>query len=265
MRKLWLNGVLAESATTRVDPADRGFTLGDGVFETIRAAGGMPLHAARHFARLRGGAALLGIAVAPGDEALLRAIDDVLRANGLAEAAVRITLSRGPSARGLLPTGPPTPTLLITAAPLPPALPPGRLMISEITRRNEFSPLSRIKSLNYLDSVLARQEAAAAGADDALLLNTAGHVAEATAANIFLLIGGEWITPPVADGALPGIARALLLEHGVARELRISGSGMAEAQAGFLANSLGRRALSAVGDAILDASHPALAALPPVC
>jgi branched-chain amino acid aminotransferase len=187
----------------------------------------------------------------------------VLCANHLNEAAVRITLSRGPAARGLLPSGTPTPTLLVGAAQLPPVAPPARLVISEITRRNEFSPLSRIKSLNYLDGVLARQEAEKAGADDALLLNTAGNVAEATAANVFLLMNGEWITPPVEDGALPGIARALLLEHGVAREQRITCSDLPEAQAGFLSNSLGRRVLRAAGDVPFDAMHLAHAALPP--
>jgi len=257
-----MNGVLADSVATRIDPADRGFTLGDGVFETIRVSDGTPLHAARHFARLRHGADVLGIPLAFGSAAMLRAIDDVLNANRLVDAAVRITLSRGPAARGLVPAATPKSTLLIGAGPLQQALPPARLIIATTTRRNELSPLSRIKSLNYLDSILARREAEEAGADDALLLNTAGYVAEATAANVFLLLDGTWITPPEADGALPGIARALLLERGVAEERRVFASDVAEARAVFITNSLGRRAVRAIGPGALDAMHPALAALP---
>jgi branched-chain amino acid aminotransferase len=248
MSIVWLNGALLEAGAARIDPADRGFTLGDGLFETLRAENGTPLHASRHFARLRNGAAVLAIPVPFADDFLFDALCAVVRANEFVDAALRLTLSRGPAPRGVLPPAALMPTLLITAGPLPGNLQPARLIISQRTRRNEFSPLSRIKSLNYLDGILARQEAEAAGADDALLLNTRGDIAEASAACVFFNILGQWITPPVADGALPGTARARLLEMGEAVERRINLSDLARAQAGFLINSLGQRIIRSVNE-----------------
>jgi branched-chain amino acid aminotransferase len=152
-------------------------------------------------------------------------------------------LTRGPAPRGVLPPEAPSPTCLITAGPRPPGLAPARVVIASVTRRNEHSPLSRLKTLNYLDSILARQEAAALGADDAILLNTAGRVAEATAGTLFIRLGGETVTPPVSEGALPGIARALLLERGAAVEHRLTRADLALAESGFIVNSLQRRAI----------------------
>ena len=170
MSVVWLNGALLDASVARIDPADRGFTLGDGIFETIRAVGGTPAHIARHFARMRNGAAVLGIAVPFGDAALFEALCSVLRENALPDAALRLTLTCGPAPRGVLPVGEARPTMLISAGRLPEPLPPARVIVAQRTRRNEFSPLSRIKSLNYLDGILARQEAAAAGADERFCL-----------------------------------------------------------------------------------------------
>ncbi len=259
--KLWLNGALLEADQARIDPADRGFALGDGLFETIRVASGKPVFWSAHCARLREGAALLGIAVPYQDAALAQAIQDVLAANILAEAAIRLTVTRGPAARGVLPAGAENPTVLITAAPMPPALPPARAIVCAVTRRNEVSPLSRIKSLNYLDSILARQEAARRGADEAILLNTAGRVAEASAANIFLIRGGGIFTPPVAEGALPGIMRAALIaRHGVI-ETPLMVAELHAAEAIFLSNALSLRALASLDGTRFDLDHPVLTAI----
>lgn len=241
---LWLNGALCPAADARIDPGDRGFTLGDGVFETIAVQGGRPRHLPRHLARLRAGLALLDIPEPPVP--IVEAMAAVLSANGLADAVLRLTVSRGRGPRGVLPQGVMTPTVLITAGAWPAASGAARLVIAQGTRRNEFSPLSRIKSLNYLDNILARQEAAARGADDALLLNTLGHVAEATAANLFLRLDGTLVTPPLGDGALPGIARSLLLAHAGAEERRLSPADLARADSGFLSNSLGLRPIAAI-------------------
>ena len=256
MSVVWLNGTLLDASVARIDPADRGFTLGDGVFETIRAVGGVPAHLERHFARMRNGAGVLGIAVPFGDDALFDALGSVLRENGLADAALRLTLTRGPAARGVLPVGDGRPTVLISAGALPGVLPPARVIVAQRTRRNEFSPLSRIKSLNYLDNVLARQEAAELAADDALLLNSRGDLAEATAANVFLCVDGRWVTPPEVDGAMPGIARGLLLAAGAAVEEHISADAVTRTEAGFLVNSLGTRNLGSIGDHTLDQTDP---------
>ena len=244
MNAVWLNGALLGAHAARIDPADRGFTLGDGVFETLRASGGAPEHVEQHLARLRHGAAVLGIGVPFSDVSLVEGLAAVARG---ADCALRLTLTRGPMARGVLPVEPACATILITAGPLPAPLPPARVMIAQSTRRNEYSPLSRIKSLNYLDSIIARREADAAGFDDAILLNTRGMLAEASAANIFLLCDGRWVTPPVHDGALPGLARARRLAEGDAIETSISLESLSAVTAGFLTNSLGTRAVASIG------------------
>ena len=248
MSLVWLNGTLLPAEAARIDPADRGFTLGDGVFETIRADGGIAAQIARHLARLRLGAAVLGIEVPFPDLVLADAVAAVA---GGVDCAVRVTLTRGKMARGVLPATGGVPTLLITAGAMPAAGQPARMIVARETRRNEFSPLSRIKSLNYGDSILARREAAAKDADDALLLNTRGDLAEATAATVILSIDGKWVTPRVEDGALPGIARALLLESGEVNECTIAARDIGRASAAVLVNALGIRAVAAIDGAAL--------------
>jgi branched-chain amino acid aminotransferase len=242
---VWLDDRLQPAAAARIAPTDRGLLLGDGLFETIRLSGGAPSHLSRHLARLSDGAAVLDLPLPWTDAMLAEALAAVAAANPGA-GSLRLTVTRGPAPRGLLPPAVVQPTLLITAAPAADPLPPARLILARSTCRNAHSPLSRIKSLNYGDGVLARQEAARAGADDALLLNTSGMVAEATAACLFLRRAGRWITPPVADGALPGIARGLLLEAGFVAEERVTVEDLAQAESAFLANSLGLRAVAAV-------------------
>jgi branched-chain amino acid aminotransferase len=256
---LWLNGALCAAAQARIDPADRGITLGDGLFETIRLAAGRPVHLIRHLARLHEGARLLAIPVPYDDGRITAAIAAVAGANRLADAAIRLTLTRGPAPRGVLPPDPPSPTMLITAGPLP-AAGPVRVIVSTVTRRNEASPLSRIKSLNYLDSVLARQEAARRGADDALLLNSRHAIAEATAANVFVRLGGRLVTPPVSDGALPGVMRAVLIERCGAVERTLFPPDLQAADGAFLSNSLGLRPVSTLEGRSLpgDAAYLAL-------
>lgn len=247
---VWLNGRLTAAAAARIDPADRGLTLGDGLFETMRAVGGAVPLLARHLARLRDGAGLLQIPVAAGDAELAGAVRELLAANRLEVAAVRLMLTRGPGPRGVLPSGEPSPTLLLAAHPLPPPVGAARVVTATVTRRNEHSPLAGIKALGYLDSLLALREARAAGADEALLLNTADRLACAATANLFLVVGGRLLTPPLAEGALPGITRGLILE--LAREAGIEAAEsplpparLAAAEGAFLTSSLaGPRAVS---------------------
>ncbi|MDR3506173.1 MAG: aminotransferase class IV [Acidocella sp.] len=242
---VWLNGALYPANEARIDPADRGFLLGDGLFETMAAHAGAVPELARHYARLCAGAALLRIPVTLTREELAVAIHDLLAANGLMEAALRLTLTRGPGPRGLLPPSDPNPTLLLTAAPLPPPGGPLRLVTSNI-RRDEDSPLSAIKSLNYLPGVLARMEAAERGADDALMLNRAGRVAETSIANLFVRLHGAWVTPPVSEGALPGIRRACLLDAGKLREAPITVEKLRQAEAVCAGNALSLRPVSSI-------------------
>jgi len=242
---IFLNGKLLDPAEARIDPADRGFLLGDGLFETLRAYRGRPFRLAAHLARLRAGAEVLGIPVPMTDAAIADAVSAVLRANGLAEsdASIRVTLTRGAGPRGLLPPPEPTPTLMITAAAYTaPEARPRRAAIASI-RRNDRSPAARLKTLGYLDNVLALREAAARGFEEVILLNTKDRVASGSHGNLFLVIDGALRTPPPEEGLLPGITRALILDLardlGVpARAIPIEAGDLARAEEAFLTNSL---------------------------
>lgn len=238
--KVSLNGELKEADEARIAPDDRGFALADGLFETIAVKNAGPKRLAAHLARLREGAALLGIPVPYTDQKIADLAAALIAANEVAHGALRITLTRGPGPRGLMPPDAPTPTFLISSGPLPPddAI---SLMVARTTRRNEFSPLSRVKHLGYLDHILARREAVAAGADDAVLLNTQGRVADTTIANIFLLIGGGLVTPPVSEGALPGVMRAEVIRLARAEERVVTAGELDQASEIFVCNALGIR------------------------
>lgn len=215
----YVNGQLVPESAGAVSALDRGLLLGDGLFETMRVAAGAILQWQRHWERLSAGAAVIGLSLPWTAGQLCAAVGRTLHANDLSEATVRLTVTRGylPGTRGLLPPADAQPTLLIRATPFTPY--PSRLyqngmqvIISRKVRRNEHSPLSRAKSLNYLDNVIARQEASGKGTDEALLLNSRGDVACATTANVFSVSADRLHTPPVAAGALPGTVRALVCE-----------------------------------------------------
>ncbi len=215
-RLLWVNGALIPAGQAQIDARDRGFTLGDGLFETVRVHRERPLGLDRHFARLRRGAAFLGIKLSRKDRELRDAIAATLAANGFSDAALRLTVSRGvPATRGLLLDPEATPSLVIDVQPFTGY--PAELYSRGITAvtsqipRNERSPLTRLKTLSYLDQALVRWEAAALGVDDALMRNTAGELVCASAANLFLVVGDDLVTPPIDAGALPGTTRELIL------------------------------------------------------
>ncbi|WP_160163215.1 aminotransferase class IV [Nitrolancea hollandica] len=217
-RLLWVNGALIPAGQAHIDARDRGFTLGDGLFETVRVHRGHPLGLDRHFARLRRSAAFLGITLSWRDHELRDAIAATLAANASTNAALRLTLGRGvPATRGLLPDPEATPSLVIDVQPFTGY--PAELYSRGITAvtsqipRNERSPLTRHKTLSYLDQVLVRREAAALGVDDALMRNTAGELVCASAANLFLVVGDDLVTPPINAGALPGTTRELILQR----------------------------------------------------
>ncbi len=232
----WLNGRLTTLDDARIDPRDRGFTLGDGVFETLAVRDGVPVHLEAHLARLEQGAAVLGLRC---PYAAADAVAALLAHAGPGCASLRITLTRGPGARGLVLPDPAAPTLLAVLGAAAPARDRVRAVVCQSTRRNALSPLSRIKSLNYLDAIVARAEAAGRGAEDAVMLNTDGAVACACAANVVALFGEVLLTPPVAEGALPGIVRAVLMRRGLVAEERLLPAALLAAQAVFLTNSLG--------------------------
>jgi branched-chain amino acid aminotransferase/4-amino-4-deoxychorismate lyase len=222
---------------------DRGLLLGDGLFETLLWREGALVLAPSHAARMARGAALLGLP-APDLESFLDAARTAVATAGLgdARAAVRVTLTAGSGGRGL---GRPTelePRLFATAATAVRPTAPAALIVAQ-TRRNQASPTSRLKTLSYLDNVLARREAAAAGADEAVMLNTLGEVAGAAAANLFWVTQGRLVAPPVEAGRLDGIMAAAVVEaaHTLrieVQELSAGAEALADAEAVFLTNSL---------------------------
>jgi branched-chain amino acid aminotransferase/4-amino-4-deoxychorismate lyase len=225
-----------------IAPDDRGFTLGDGLFETVLAEDGRLQHLDAHLDRLAVGCEVLGLPAPDHAEAERRML--VALADGLdgTRAAVRLSLTAGAGGRGLDRPDPLRPFMVATAAPAPKPQTPARLVTSSV-RRNDQSPASRLKSLAYLDNVLARAEARAAGADEALMRNTRGEVACAAAANLFWIEGGRLLTPALACGVLAGITRARVLaaarrlEIEVA-EVRAAPDALDTAQAIFLTISL---------------------------
>jgi len=241
---VWLNDGLIDGNAARIDPSDRGFTLGDGLFETIAVRGGEIARFDAHRARFKKGCEVLGI---PHPEVDIKtSIEAVAKANGMSEAVIRVTLTRGVTGRGLVPPGTANPTLFMSAASLPGSPPPARCIIATVTRRNEHSPLARIKSLNYLDGILARREAVARGANEAILLNTAGRVAESTVANIFIVKAGRIYTPPPEEGALPGVMRAAVIDAFDTVQKPLSVDDVITADGVFFTNSLGIRTLASI-------------------
>jgi branched-chain amino acid aminotransferase len=244
-RLAWVNGRLVGESEASLSLLERGLTLGDGVFETMRAAGAMLFRPEEHLERLAQGASLLAIEL-PSAEQLLAAVLDTLSANNLSAAVVRLTVSRGPDpGRGLDVSPDVAPTIIVRVSPYEPRTSGQRGVAAVFSsiRRNESSPLSRVKSLSYADNVLARLEARRRGADDAILLNTAGEVCCASAANVFVAHGGTLVTPPVQSGALAGVTRRCLLELAAARgitvrEARVLPEDLSAADEAFLTNTV---------------------------
>jgi branched-chain amino acid aminotransferase len=211
---VYLNGSLVPLADARIAVMDYGFLYGYGLFETMRAYGGKVFRLDRHLERLAGSAAMLGITV---DKSVLSsAVRDTISANSLSEARIRLTVSIGEGGTVPDPASCGKPTVLVVAGeyhPLPEEVyQKGFRAIVSSVRRNSQSPVSAMKSLSYMESMLARQEARAAGVDEAICLNEEGILAEASMSNIFLVGDGALRTPAIASGFLPGITREAVLE-----------------------------------------------------
>ena len=226
---VWLDGRLVEAAEPHLRVFDRGFQLGDGIFETARARRGVVIELAEHLERLHESAATVSIRLPHDDDALIRGIADLLAAESLAgtgadgrapgDASLRITVSRGPlERRGLLPPDDSIPpTVAIQAWPYAP--PPDELLergvraIPSTVRRDPASPLAGVKSTSRADYVYARIEAARAGVDDALFLTIDGVLSEGTSANVWTVVGRTLATPSRAEAILAGTTRTWLLAH----------------------------------------------------
>jgi branched-chain amino acid aminotransferase/4-amino-4-deoxychorismate lyase len=190
---------------------DRGLLLGDGLFETVLFKAGAPVLWQPHMDRLARGCAALGLP-APDPANLAQAASQGLSALGpdQARAAVRLTWTAGSGGRGLERPSPSQPRLIVSASPAPAPEGPATLALTDI-RRNETSPAARLKTLAYLDNVMARRQARALGADEALMLNSRGEVACCAAANLFWMQDDTLFTPAPPCGVLNGIMRAEVL------------------------------------------------------
>jgi branched-chain amino acid aminotransferase len=239
MKRLWHNRMLAKGALA-LSSHDRGLTLGDGVFETLAVQDGVALWRFEHIERMRVSAEVTGI---PFPETEIENAIDALSHRAKGHHVLRLTLTRGEGGRGLA-GDIKRPTLIGTLAPFDGQLrfQPVKLVTSTV-RRNLHSPSSRMKTLSYMDNVLAAREAAAAGSDDALMLNSAGRVASSTIANIFLEKDGTLMTPALTEGILPGVMRAAVIraakQSGIpVRERQVRPADAGNADGLFLSNSL---------------------------
>lgn len=239
MSVAWFNGQFIDG-TLPLDSHDRGFLLGDGVFETIAVINHKPLWLDEHLQRMSQAAAELGISF--NAESLFAGLGKVLQKSQAQFEVLRISLSRGKTSRGLAGDGT-FPSLLMTLDGFDAGnlFQHCRLKVSAV-RRNEYAPSSRLKTLSYIDGIAAAREVAA-DAEDALMLNTHGHIASSTVSNIFLLRGNELITPSLNQGILPGITRRVLLDNArkmgsVPVERTVSLEDLFRADAVFLCNSL---------------------------
>jgi aminodeoxychorismate lyase len=200
---------------------DRSFLYGDGLFETVQVCNGIPFRWVDHMRRLEAGAGFLKIRTPFSARDLRSAVEALVSTNQLQSALLRVPLSRGAGLRGYSPKGADRPLLVMTlnAADQTSGKLPRWKVVTSSFRVAANDPLANIKTCNKLPQVLARAEAEAQGADEALLCNTNGEAAEATSSNLFWIERGAVWTPPLASGVLPGITRAAVLE--LCRRLRV--------------------------------------------
>jgi branched-chain amino acid aminotransferase len=248
---VWVDGGLVDEHEARISPFDHGLLTGDGVFETLRVYRGEPYCWRRHYDRLARSASGMGLAIPPSP-ALRRAALDVIDANALSDARLRITVTGGPSPLGSE-RGRATPTLILAASELPPPGPATPIAVVTVPwPRNERGALSGLKTISYGENVRALALAKEAGAGEAIFPNTRGELCEGTGTNVFVVTGGIRRTPPEDSGCLAGVTRALILELAdrldiAAEETALPLSAVATADEAFLSSSTRElQAISAV-------------------
>jgi aminodeoxychorismate lyase len=212
---IFLNGRFVPEEQAVVSIFDRSFLYGDGLFETIRIYNRIPFRWSQHIERLERGAQFLKIARPFSSHELRGHVEELIQANQFHDCVLRITLSRGVGIRGYSPKGADCPTLSMSLHASPAIDPDHPLrwrLITSSLRIAAGDAVSHHKTCNKLHQVLARAEAEAKGADEALLLNTEGDVAEAASSNLFWIDNGTVCTTPLASGILSGVTRAVVLE-----------------------------------------------------
>jgi aminodeoxychorismate lyase len=212
---VFLNGQFVPENQAVISVFDRGFLYGDGLFEGTRVFNGKLFRWKQHLERFKHGANFLRIAVPFSPEDLEEFAKRLIAQNQMPDSLLRLTLSRGIGQRGYSPKNAERPTLVMATYPMPavdPSNPPAwRVFISSF-RLPAGEPLARFKNLNKLPQVMARAEADAEAADEALLVNSDGHVVEGSTSNLFWIRNGTICTPPLPSGILPGVTRAVVME-----------------------------------------------------
>lgn len=257
----WYNGQLEAIAKIRIDPTDRGFTLGDGLFETLLWTGQEIRFFEDHMARLGHGAHQLGL-VLPFDIAEIeRGLLALAEASRQQPAALRLMVSRGPGPRGLKVPDPCKPTILATITSVPAKFPAVEVRLVD-AYRSSGAPSARFKTLSYVDNIVALNMALALGADDGLMRGPDESIACGTSSNLMIHRDGMWLTPPLADGALPGIVRGRLVRSGLVTESRVRITDLEICQAACLTNALvGVRPIHTLNGRILEADPARFAGL----
>jgi len=222
--KIYFNGKLVPKEEAAVSVFDHGLLYGDGVFEGIRFYGGRVFRLDEHIDRLYLSARAIALDIQMNPDEMARAVVETIRANDLTDGYVRLVVTRGEGSLGLSPRSCPKPTIFIIASTI--TLYPdemyqnGLKLVTCATRRIAHGALSpMVKSLNYLNNIMAKIEAEQAGAGEGLMLNEQGYVAECTGDNVFVVKSGAITTPPISAGALAGVTRGVVFE--MARELGI--------------------------------------------
>jgi branched-chain amino acid aminotransferase len=212
-----VNGEWMDSADARISVFDHGLLYGDGVFEGIRFYGGEAFLLDAHIARLEASARAICLELGQPHAAYCELVREAVRRSGMADGYIRLVVTRGPGALGVSPHTCSAPTQILMVAPLAlyseEAYAQGIVLVTSSLRRSAADALpAQAKTLNYLTSVLASIEARRQGADEAILLNGDGHVAECTADNLFVVSRGRVAMPATSHGALEGITRGLVVE-----------------------------------------------------
>lgn len=224
-RIVYLNGSFVPRSEAKVSVFDRGYLYGDGVFEGIRQYSGRVFRLEQHLERLYRGARAIALEIPMAPEELRETILETIRRNGLQDAYIRVVVSRGQGDLGLDPRACRSPATVVVIADTISLYPKevyeqGLEVITCATRRNLPAALNpQIKSLNYLNNILAKIEVVRAGAHEGLMLNQQGYIAEATGDNIFVWLRGTLITPPSHSGILEGVTRQVAIELAAEMEL----------------------------------------------
>ncbi len=260
----YLNGNYLNDPANAINIADRGFLLGDGIFTTIKAQNSNLIHFEKHIQRLRDDASKIYLKCDLDKNELYENCLKVLKSNNLEKdsAIIRITYTRGVSGRGINIPEESNPTLLIRAVPYNDSMALFPRICTTTIQKNENSIISSIKSLNYLESIIARHEAINKGYDDGIMFNTQNNITECSVANIFFINKkDEIITPPITDGILPGIVRNEILT--ICKELNlpifeesVNLSIAINCKASFITNcAIGIKIIKSINDTLFTCKH----------